>query len=109
MAKILVIHGPNLNLLGQRQPEIYGKFTLEEINKRLEALGQKEKIEIAICFYILTIFKYCVNKRGHFCNSRCPHCLSRTNSKDKSHYFIKDQSPCRISDSDLGSPLWPQA
>lgn len=46
MAKILVIHGPNLNLLGQRQPEIYGKFSLEEINKRLEALGQKEKIEI---------------------------------------------------------------
>jgi len=46
MPKVLVIHGPNLDLLGRRQPEIYGNFTLHEINKHLKKLARKEKIEI---------------------------------------------------------------
>ena len=46
MPKILVIHGPNLDLLGGRQPEIYGVFTLKEINRQLKELAQKEKIDI---------------------------------------------------------------
>lgn len=44
--KILVIHGPNLALLGEREVAVYGKFTLEEINKNLENLARKEKVEI---------------------------------------------------------------
>jgi 3-dehydroquinate dehydratase-2 len=46
MAKIMVIHGPNLDLLGKRQPEVYGSFTLDEINQQLKKLGQAENVEI---------------------------------------------------------------
>ena len=45
MAKILVLHGPNLNLLGKREPEVYGTTTLDEINQTLvdeaSALGHE--------------------------------------------------------------------
>jgi 3-dehydroquinate dehydratase-2 len=37
MAKVLVIHGPNLNLLGRREVEVYGSLTLDEINSKIEA------------------------------------------------------------------------
>lgn len=39
--RILVIHGPNLNLLGRREPEIYGRTTLAEINHALAELGRQ--------------------------------------------------------------------
>lgn len=46
--QILVIHGPNLNLLGTREPKIYGKFSLAEINKSLLALAKKNKVGLKI-------------------------------------------------------------
>jgi 3-dehydroquinate dehydratase II len=41
MATILVLHGPNLNLLGEREPHIYGSTTLTDINGRLEYLARE--------------------------------------------------------------------
>ena len=46
MALVLVLHGPNLNLLGTREPEIYGRETLAELDDRLRALGRELGIEV---------------------------------------------------------------
>jgi len=46
--KILVIHGPNLALLGEREVSVYGSFTLEEINQKLLAAAQADGVELEI-------------------------------------------------------------
>ncbi|HBL36985.1 MAG TPA: type II 3-dehydroquinate dehydratase [Firmicutes bacterium] len=46
--KILVLHGPNLNLLGSREPEVYGRVTLEAINQELWELGDDLQVELEI-------------------------------------------------------------
>ncbi len=48
MKKILVIHGPNLNLLGRREPDIYGKLTLEQINSEIKILADELNVEVKI-------------------------------------------------------------
>ena len=47
MAKLLVLHGPNLNLLGAREPDIYGRETLADINTRLAQCAQAAGHELA--------------------------------------------------------------
>jgi len=44
--KVLVINGPNLDLLGERQPDLYGKLTLKEINEKMVQLAKELKCEI---------------------------------------------------------------
>jgi len=44
--KILILHGPNLNLLGTREPEVYGSMTLDDINNKLIELGKELGAEI---------------------------------------------------------------
>ncbi len=44
--KILILHGPNLNLLGTREPEVYGSTTLADINKKMLELGIELGVEI---------------------------------------------------------------
>ncbi len=44
--KILLIHGPNINLLGTREPGIYGKLTLEEINQKIRSFAGECDIEL---------------------------------------------------------------
>jgi 3-dehydroquinate dehydratase-2 len=46
MAKILVVNGPNLNLLGVREPEHYGQTSLDDINKKLTALAREADHEL---------------------------------------------------------------
>lgn len=48
MEKILVIHGPNLNKLGEREPEVYGKTSLEEINKMLKGETEEKEVDLDV-------------------------------------------------------------
>ena len=45
---ILVIHGPNLNKLGQREPDVYGTETLDSINEQISAFGSKNNMSIEL-------------------------------------------------------------
>lgn len=48
MPNILILHGPNLNLLGTREPGVYGAMTLAEINARLEQVAAERGAELRI-------------------------------------------------------------
>ncbi|MCZ2127849.1 MAG: type II 3-dehydroquinate dehydratase [Anaerolineales bacterium] len=47
--KILILHGPNLNLLGTREPQVYGSTTLDEVNQKMMDLGKALGAEVS-CF-----------------------------------------------------------
>ena len=46
--RLLLVHGPNLNLLGMREPEVYGHDTLDDINRRLLAWAEGQGIELCV-------------------------------------------------------------
>lgn len=46
MPQILLLHGPNLNLLGTREPDVYGTMTLENINERVRARAAQYKVDV---------------------------------------------------------------
>lgn len=49
MKNVLILHGPNLNLLGTREPDVYGRVTLDEINAKLSAQAESKGAKLA-CF-----------------------------------------------------------
>lgn len=46
MKKVLVLHGPNLNLLGTREPEVYGRVTLDDVNQRLRQQAHQVQVDL---------------------------------------------------------------
>jgi 3-dehydroquinate dehydratase-2 len=47
-SRLLILHGPNLNLLGEREPEIYGRMTLEELNEEIRRFAASRGAEVRI-------------------------------------------------------------
>lgn len=68
MAKVLVLHGPNLNLLGGREEEIYGWMTLEQIDYNLQRQGEAEGVEVTTfqSNYEGALIDQIHNARGNF-------------------------------------------
>ena len=58
--KIEIINGPNINLLGKREPKIYGKLTLENINKNIQEYAKK--LDLQASFYQSNVEGEIVNK-----------------------------------------------
>lgn len=48
MTRILLIHGPNLNMLGRREPEVYGTLTLDDINARMKQIAEDNGAELRV-------------------------------------------------------------
>ena len=48
MYRVLILHGPNLNLLGSRETEVYGSTSLEELNRRITEWGESEGAKVTI-------------------------------------------------------------
>ncbi|MGI6368385.1 MAG: type II 3-dehydroquinate dehydratase [Anaerolineae bacterium] len=48
MRRLLVLHGPNLNMLGRREPEVYGSLSLAEINDRLQKWAAEHAVELRV-------------------------------------------------------------
>ena len=66
--RVLVLHGPNLNLLGTREPEVYGHLTLADINRDLETLGQawEAQVEAKQSNHEGQLIDWLHEARGHF-------------------------------------------
>ena len=58
MAKVLVVNGPNLNLLGQREPDVYGNLTLKDIESKMSTLAKELKIDIELHCYCRSQFSH---------------------------------------------------
>ncbi len=87
MKQILVLHGPNLNMLGVREPGIYGAQTLEQINERLIQVGQELGVHIA---HMQSNFEGELINRIHEAYGKCDGIVMNPGAFTHYSYAIRD-------------------
>lgn len=87
MPKVLVAYGPNLNLLGEREPHIYGSDTLDAVTAKLSELARREEVEVE---FFQSNSEGAIIDRLHAARKTCQAVVLNAGALSHSSYALRD-------------------